>query len=205
MDHNIKAHKVCENLLNKVKHSKFNYLVNETPYSVFITIRKKFTKEHQDLPNVTLAQEVNVATEDLKKENNLLHLKCKNLQNEIESVKNQNCTLKDSLANYKNENIAITQKLFILKGELSIQSENIEQEQTKVDSILKDMQSLENKLKEAISSDNACPQIMSCKQCDFIKESKKGLKKQMGRMYKVECKTCHEKFARETKLKTHRS
>ena len=61
MDHNIKAHIVCENLLNKVKHSKLNYLVNETPYSVFITIRKKFTKEHQDLPNVTLAQEVNVA------------------------------------------------------------------------------------------------------------------------------------------------
>ena len=43
---NSSPYKVCENLINDVKASNLNYLVNETPYSAFITIRKRFTKEY---------------------------------------------------------------------------------------------------------------------------------------------------------------
>ena len=37
----VRANKVCEQLLNSVKTSNLNYLVNETPYSAFITIRNQ--------------------------------------------------------------------------------------------------------------------------------------------------------------------
>ena len=48
-----KAHKVCEDLLSILKSSKLNYLVKETPYSAFVTIRKSFLK-NMDFTDVTL-------------------------------------------------------------------------------------------------------------------------------------------------------
>ena len=63
----IRAHKVCEQLLNYVKVSNLNYLVNETPYSAFITIRKIFSKDVEDLPYVTLILENKRNFEDVKK------------------------------------------------------------------------------------------------------------------------------------------
>ena len=39
--------------------SKFNYLVKETPYSVYLTIRKKFVREGTDSPSVTIDSKAN--------------------------------------------------------------------------------------------------------------------------------------------------
>eukprot|EP00092_Neocalanus_flemingeri_P090255 GFUD01114297.1.p1 GENE.GFUD01114297.1~~GFUD01114297.1.p1 ORF type:complete len:114 (-),score=29.92 GFUD01114297.1:20-361(-) len=38
-----------------LKQSNLNYLVNETPYSAFVTIRKKFVKEASEISDVTAA------------------------------------------------------------------------------------------------------------------------------------------------------
>ena len=35
----------CDQILFSLKMSRLNYLVNETPYSAYITIRKKFIKD----------------------------------------------------------------------------------------------------------------------------------------------------------------
>ena len=53
----VRANKVCEQLLNSVKASNLNYLINETPYLAFITIRKRFAKGYEDISNVTVAQD----------------------------------------------------------------------------------------------------------------------------------------------------
>ena len=63
---NDRAHQVCENILKTIKSSKLNYVVNETPYSSYITIRKAFTKEHKGLSNVTLVCEDEVNLENFK-------------------------------------------------------------------------------------------------------------------------------------------
>ena len=38
----------CGQILFSLKMSKLNYLVNETPYSVYITIRKKFMRDNSE-------------------------------------------------------------------------------------------------------------------------------------------------------------
>ena len=47
MNANSKANFVCNRVLRVIKESNLNYLVNETPYSAFITIRKKFLKNRE--------------------------------------------------------------------------------------------------------------------------------------------------------------
>ena len=48
------AEKACGQLLICLKMSKLNYIVNETPFSAYITIRKKFLRnvEPEDLDTV---------------------------------------------------------------------------------------------------------------------------------------------------------
>ena len=45
MTGNLKANTVCSKVLTVLKESNLNYLVNETPYSAFVTIRKTFVKQ----------------------------------------------------------------------------------------------------------------------------------------------------------------
>ena len=68
---NIRAHNICEKLLTYIKASKLNYLVHETPYSVFITIRKRVIKECQELSGVTPVHEDSENIEEYQKKNNI--------------------------------------------------------------------------------------------------------------------------------------
>ena len=81
MSNENKAHKVCDQMLRILKSSKLNYLVKETPYSSFITIRKRFLK---DISCVSLASEDDSRSEaDLSRENMILKEKCKELEVEV--------------------------------------------------------------------------------------------------------------------------
>ena len=53
----VRAHQVCKQLLNAVKASNLNYLVNETPYSALYNNQKRFAKGYEDISNVTVAQD----------------------------------------------------------------------------------------------------------------------------------------------------
>ena len=54
------AYEMCEQVLQNVKNSNLNFMVKETPFSVFITIRKKFFSGRD--PNL-LGNPENVAKE----------------------------------------------------------------------------------------------------------------------------------------------
>ena len=43
----------CGQILFSIKESQLNYVVNETPYSVHVTLRKTFIKEAVEKPNTT--------------------------------------------------------------------------------------------------------------------------------------------------------
>ena len=119
----IRANQVCEKLISTVKSSKLNFIVNEMPYSAFITMRKRFTKEYRDLCNVTLADDIIEDTQvDFKTENSNLILQCKKFQSELD------LELKQSLAGYKDENVVLNQKVFILKGDIASKEFKYEQD-----------------------------------------------------------------------------
>ena len=42
----INPHNTCANVLDTLRSSGLNYTLNETPYSVYLTVRKRFTKEY---------------------------------------------------------------------------------------------------------------------------------------------------------------
>ena len=42
------ADTVCNKVLQVVKDSNLNFLINETPYSAFVTIRKTFVKHSEE-------------------------------------------------------------------------------------------------------------------------------------------------------------
>ena len=57
----------CGQILFGLKRSKLHYLVNKTPYSMYVTIRKKFLKDAsivQNGPNRSI-DEVNLAKTEL--------------------------------------------------------------------------------------------------------------------------------------------
>ena len=41
----ISAHETCDEIVNSVKSSNLHFILQETPHSVYITIRKKFVNE----------------------------------------------------------------------------------------------------------------------------------------------------------------
>ena len=62
----------CGQIMYSLKMSKLNYLVKETPYSVYLTIRKKFVREGTDSPSVT---KENKAKTEVEAENCALKVK----------------------------------------------------------------------------------------------------------------------------------
>ena len=84
MSGNLKANTVCNQVLKVLKQSNLNYLVNETPYSAFVTIRKKFvrTREDQELLDVTPVDDISVNDIVLTQENLGLKQKCRDLSSD---------------------------------------------------------------------------------------------------------------------------
>ena len=80
--------KACGQILFCLKMSNLNYMVKETPYSAYVTIRKKFTKVSnvETPPSI----KVNESNEKLRKEHNLLEQKCKALYSENGHLKISN-------------------------------------------------------------------------------------------------------------------
>ena len=88
------ANSVCNQVLQIIKESNLNFLINETPYSAFVTIRKKFVKcsaedtLERDVIHVTPAREIistdnlDIKYEALVVENNKLNEKHTKLESE---------------------------------------------------------------------------------------------------------------------------
>ena len=88
----LSANYVCNQVLKIVKESNLNYLVNETPYSAYVTIRKRFVKHSAE---VTLADK-DVNQENLAQENAP--------QDKLEALVVENNSLKEKLIMLETEN-----------------------------------------------------------------------------------------------------
>ena len=74
----------CEKLLTLVRGSDLNFLIQETPYSAFVTIRKSFCREPKNCSNNTFDE---VGDEKLKVENDTLKSALKERESQLRSQK----------------------------------------------------------------------------------------------------------------------
>ena len=93
------AMEVAENLLISIRKSPLNFIINETPYSVQISLRKRFRKDavHQSVSPVEASPEVienvseSASNEDsmlLQKDIDTLKVGYASLEKELEKAKN---------------------------------------------------------------------------------------------------------------------
>ena len=71
----INPHNTCANILDSLRSSGLTYTLNETPYSVYLTVRKKFTKEYattQSTQNSQATTEQNNNVVDMSKYEDVL-------------------------------------------------------------------------------------------------------------------------------------
>ena len=92
------AHYTCSKLLDAIKSSQLDFLLQETPYSVFLTIRKKYIKSFKPASKEELFEHESVI-EDLKQENENLRNAAKEITIENEANKNKVAILEKRLKN----------------------------------------------------------------------------------------------------------
>ena len=138
-----RAHKVCEQMLCILKSSKLNYLVKETPYSAFITIRKRFLK---DISCVTLASEDDSPSEaDLRRENMILKEKCKELEVEVGylNIDKENMELANEALQKENKTLRI--EVEKLEADLTSSNKKCVDQKEEVDKVNEESSDLELK------------------------------------------------------------
>ena len=87
---------LCDNILNSVRTSNLNYVCQETPYSIYLTIRKSWRKHQQvqqeELPKSAFKDEI-----DLKDEKNDLKNELDDLKAKLQASKHVEDDLSDKL------------------------------------------------------------------------------------------------------------
>ena len=91
------ANETCEKVLRSIKQSQLDFLLQETPYSVFLTIRKRFIKDFKNLSTATQTIESDFVIKDLKSDNKELRDVIIGKEEEIETSKNETFILQKRL------------------------------------------------------------------------------------------------------------
>ena len=89
-------------ILSSVRQSSLNYTLQETPFSLYITVRKSFSKLKSDIESLDEPEEneknnLEVKLKAIEEENSLLHQNLKKLENEVKYLKHANATAIDAM------------------------------------------------------------------------------------------------------------
>ena len=145
MTSNVRAHLQCEQLLSIIKTSNLNYLVKETPYSAFVTIRKRFVKDKQDNSIVTLAPEENLRDPSLKTENFILKQRCKALECELGNLKKDKANSEFAVQKLSKENESLDEKFKELHDKFESTEKSLYESQENVNGLNEQLDEIENK------------------------------------------------------------
>ena len=161
MTGNSKLSFVCNQVLRVIKESDLNYLVKETPYSAYITIRKKFVKNREvheasgiatsvdDLPlsdivlrqeNISLRQKFN----DFERDRCHLTIKNEELDLKVES-------LSKNISDLESENKSLKIRLEVAKGQTSNSIDKFETQSKVIQDIEDEKTSMIVQIKESKS------------------------------------------------------
>ena len=123
----------CEKLLTLVRGSDLNFLIQETPYSAFVTIRKSFCREPKNCSNNTFDE---VCDEKLKVENDALKSTLKDTESQLISRKKELETLQSRLEKAENEILDIIKEEKAAKDKLEEKIANLISENKKNDELI---------------------------------------------------------------------
>lgn len=158
MTGNSKASFVCNQVLRVIKESNLNYLVNETPYSAFITLRKKFVKDRV----VNEVSEVTTTVDDLalsdvvlRQENIALRQKFKDLEGDkgqlmmtIDELELKVKALEKNVVVLESEKASLSIRLEIAKGQISNQNDELQKQVNDAKEIKEEKVTIDIRLKE---------------------------------------------------------
>ena len=166
------AQQSCENVLLALKSSNLNFLIQESPYSVYITVRKRFIKNSPQKIPTSASYETNNALEVenavLKKELEAKNTRCKDVEKEIELLEVDVKKLNKAVANVtqvKNEtenelkvisnlHKNVSNELQKTKNELKVLSKNIKSNEKEIYNLTNKNENLQETLGR-IKVDNA--------------------------------------------------
>ena len=124
-------HNVCGQILFSLKMSRLNYMVKETPFSAYVTIKKKFVHSAEAIPEPLFVkpdelkksdQEINSLKEknkDLERRVALAIIEVEQIESKCEALENKNRNLDDKYEEMFSENSKLTKENDILKFDLA--------------------------------------------------------------------------------------
>ena len=112
------AGEACDAVMSFIKMSQLDFLIQETPYSSFITIRKKFRKDSNNRAGAALATKNTVdIIEGLKKENDTLKNILEEKEAQFKAAREESTLLLQKLQkaekemfNYCEDNVKLNKK-----------------------------------------------------------------------------------------------
>ena len=119
------VHQLCSEILNQVDNSKLDYKVNQTPYSLHISVRKKFSKISREVPSVP--NSCPPPTPKFEDVNESLRKELLNTRNEYEKLLNFYLLEKNTRDNLEADLSALVEKVTVMEeSEAETKSLNFE-------------------------------------------------------------------------------
>ena len=206
----IQANVVCNQVLRVIKESNLNYLLNETPYSAYVTIRKKFVKHRGTentgvddfaLTDVALSQE-NIAlrqrAKSLESDKGFLNIKIEELELKLEASTKKNQSLEENIVQHETEKDSAAVRLEVSKGQLAHQSDKYAK---KVD----EEKELIAELKESQAKNAKFENILKGKDDEIVmlEFTLTNRDEEIAKLRKYSCDECDFSSDMESDLKNH--
>ena len=135
------AHYACGQILFSLKNTKLNYVVKETPFSAYITIRKKFLKSATDVQNINddalsdkylKLKELEAENSKLKDRNkaveseySLLNIDLEEVELKCENLDKLNLNLEDKCEELVRTNSNLLKQMSVAEKELKEDNNNL--------------------------------------------------------------------------------
>ena len=153
----------CSNVLDTIKSSHLDFYLQETPYSAFITIRKKYVKNFQPSEQKYTSIASSTVIENLELENKKLKIENQEVKAESEKSRNELLIVQkklekaenDLLKNFKdrkNEKSKLCEEIEVMKAlkkkdndAISVLTMDLSKAKTEIKSMMKALYNMENK------------------------------------------------------------
>ena len=184
------AHSTCANMLDIIRNSQLDFYLQETPYSAFITIRKKYVKSFQQSQYTSITSSV---LENLENENKKLVVENQEGKAELERSRKEVIILQKRLAKAEKDSIKDLEDRKNLNDRISMLTSDLSKAKAEIKSIQKALHNEEKK------SENLKMKLenISASKNELLEEKKKStsenknLKKKIKNMEEKQNSTMH--------------
>ena len=203
----------CEQILKSLRSSYLNFIIQESPYSLYITVRKKFLKDSPSiLPHKSIEKSkdekilyLEALVKSISEENVDLQVELKNekiqtvnLEKNVEDLENEVETIKSEIEKFEKNTVKLNKS--IIENEKKIETLKVASKESNHDlqiakkdlnSKVKTMKSLEKEkysLNQKIDNFNSNIDIMKAENTQLISDKQK-LKKDLLKIEKMKQKS----------------